>query len=222
MKPSHVLYFLLLTCLICDASTQANDHLDLALQWFHSEYGYFFEPSPIDFTPPSIAEVTVSPSILKYGDPRAEIRAKIRDPSGIRIAYAEVGSRMKLMLDVMRTSQYTGYCGSNLPAGTYRVSIVAMDKAGNAARTEAVTNLTILDPRDLNDNHIEDSLEKRLDKELRVIVLRNDNLSVNVTDRLKLLPVSSMVVPGSKLDELSHLKGVRGIYEDQRLKIQAS
>jgi hypothetical protein len=30
-----------------------------------------------------------------------------------------------------------------------------------------------------------------------------------------------MIVPGSKLDELAHLKGVKGIYENQMLKVQA-
>ena len=69
--------------------------------------------------------------------------------------------------------------------------------------------------------NIEDSLEKQMDKDLRVIVLHDDNLSVHGADRFKILPASSMIIPGSKLDELAHLKGVKGIYEDQKLKVQA-
>ena len=68
----------------------------------------------------------------------------------LKMVYALVGTRMNLMLDLKRTNQYTGYCGSNLPPGSYKVTIVAIDRAGNAARSEASTNLTILDPRDLN------------------------------------------------------------------------
>ncbi|MGD0953775.1 MAG: hypothetical protein ABR985_15535 [Methanotrichaceae archaeon] len=173
-----------------------------------------------DTTPPTILGITVIPSSLKVGDPRAEIQANVYDQNCIKVVYAEVGTRMNLMLDLRRTNQYTGFCGSNLPPGTYRVSIVAVDKVGNAAQAEATTNLTILDPSDLNDDHIEDSLEKKMDKDLRVIVLHDDNLSVHGADRFKILPASSMIVPGSKLDELAHLKGVKGIYEDQKLKVQ--
>ena len=222
MNSSYVLPFLLLACVISGASLQVDSQQDKALQWFHSEYGYFFKPYLNDTTPPTILEVTVTPSYLKVGDPRAEIQASVYDPAGIKIVYAEVGNRMNLMLDLKRSNQYTGYCGSNLPPGTYRVSLVATDKAGNAARSEAVANLTILDPRDLDDDHVEDSLKKQLDKDLRVIVLQDDNLSIHGADRFKILPASSMIVPGSKLDELAHLKGVKGIYEDQKLKVQAS
>jgi hypothetical protein len=219
VNSSYILSFLLMVCLISSAAPQVDDQEDRALQWFHSEYGYFFRPSLTDTTPPSISRVAVAPFNLKVGDPRAEIRADIYDPVGIKIAYAEVGDRINLMLDVMRTNHYIGYCGSNMASGTYKVTIVAIDKDGNAARYEA-TNLTILDPRDLNGNHIEDSLEKQMDKELRVIVLHDSDLKVPGEDRFKIIPGSSMIVPGSKLDELAHFKGVKGIYKDQKLKVQ--
>jgi hypothetical protein len=219
VSSGYILSFLILVCLISCASLQVDCQQDKALQWFHSEYVHFFEPCLNDTTSPTILGVTVNPSFLKVGDPRADIQANVYDPAGVKTVYAEVGNRMNLMLDLRRSNQYTGYCGSNLPPGTYRVSIVAIDSAGNAAQSEAVTNLTILDPRDLNDDHIEDSLKKQLDKDLRVIVLQDDNLSIHGADRFKILPASSMIVPGSKLDELIHLKGVKGIYEDQKLKI---
>jgi hypothetical protein len=221
VKSSYILSFLLLMCLISGATPQFDGQEDRALQWFHSEYGYLFRPNLTDTTPPSISKVAVAPLNLKIGDPRAEIRADIYDPVGIEIAYAEVGDRMNLMLDVTRTNHYIGYCGSNMPSGTYKITIVAIDRSGNAARYEAA-NLTMFDPRDLNGNHIEDSLEKQLDKNLRVIVLHDDNFSVHGADRFKILPGSSMIVPGSKLDELAHFKGVNGIYKDQKLKVQTS
>ncbi len=221
MRSSYVLFFLLLTCLVSSASLQIDSQPDKALQWFHSESSRFFKSNLNDTTPPTILGVTVIPSSLKVGDPRAEIQANVYDQNGIEVVYAEVGTRMNLMLDLKRTNKYTGFCGSNLPLGTYRVSIVAVDKVGNAAQAEATTNLTILDPRDLNDDHIEDSLEKKMDKDLRVIVLHDDNLSVNGADRFKIIPASSIILPGNKLEELAHLKGVKGVYEDQKLKVQA-
>ena len=220
MNSSYILPFLLLVCLISCASLQVDCQQDKALQWFHSECGHFFKPYMNDTTPPNILEVTLKPSSLKVGDPRAEIQANVYDPVGIRMVYALVGNRMNLMLDLKRSNQYTGYCGSNLPPGTYRVSIVAIDSTGNAAQAEAAINLTIRDPS-LNDNHIENSLENQMDKDHRVIVLHDTNLSIPGGDRFKILPASSMIVPGSKLDELAHLKGVEGIYEDQKLKVQA-
>ncbi len=59
-----------------------------------------------------------------------------------------------------------------------------------------------------------------MNKGLRVIVLHEANFIRwrKVQDP----PGSSMIVPGSKLDELAHLKGVKGIYEDQKLKVLAS
>jgi serine protease AprX len=219
VNSSYLLYFLILACLISGAANHVDGQEDKALQWFHSEYGYFFKPNLNDTTLPTIFGVTVVPSSLKVGDPRTEISADIYDPVGIKMAYVEVGDRMNLMLDLQRKNVFTGYCGSNLPPGTYKVTVVAIDKAGNAARTEG-GNLTILDPRDMDGDHVEDSLEKQEDKNLRVIVLHDDNLPG--ADRFQILPASSMIVPGSKLDELAHLKGIKGIYKDQKLKVLAS
>lgn len=219
MNSSCLISFILLACLISGAALHADGQEDKALRWFHSEYDYFFNPNLNDTTLPNIFGANVVPSYLKVGDSRAEINANVYDPAGIKIVYAEVGNRMNLMLDFKRKNEYTGYCGSNLPPGTYKVTIVAIDKAGNAAMNEAA-NLTILDPRDMDGDHIEDSLKKQGDKDLRVIVLHEGDLPG--ADRLKILPASSMIVPGSKLDELAHLKGVKGIYKDQKLKVLAS
>ena len=111
---------------------------------------------------------------MKTGDPRGEINALVHDPSGLEMVYADIGNRMNLMLDLDRDGTYTGYYGSNMPAGTYNVTIIAIDKFGNAARDESKT-ITIRDPRDLNGNGIEDSLEGQKSKDLKVIVIHEDN-----------------------------------------------
>jgi serine protease AprX len=219
VNSSYLLYSLLLACLISGAANHVNGQEDKALQWFYSEYGYFFKPNLNDTTPPTIFDITVLPSFLRVGDPRAEIRAFIYDPVGIKTAYAEVGGRMNLMLDLQRKNEFTGYCGSNLPPGTYRVTVVAIDKAGNAARVEG-GNLTIRDPQDLDGDHVEDALEKQGDKNLRVIVLHDGDIPG--ANKFQILPASSMIISGSKLDELAHLKGIKGVYKDQKLKILAS
>ena len=195
---------------------------DKAIRWFQSEYDNYFKTTQGDDTPPVIYDVSVTPSALKQGELPSEINAFVYDPSGIRLVYAEVGNRMNLMLDLNKDNIFTGYCNSNLPPGTYKVTIVAIDKAGNAARIEA-PSLKIIDPNDLNGNGIEDSLERQKDKDLRVIVLHDGNLSsfgpASKQDGLKILPGSSMTLPGDKLAELSKIKGVKGIYEDQKLKV---
>jgi serine protease AprX len=122
------------------------------------------------------------------------------------------------MLDLDLDRRFTGYCGSNLPAGTYRVTIVAIDKAGNAARDES-GQITILDPKDLNGNRIEDSLEKQGSEEQKVIILHDGNVSGLNADRFKILPGTAMKLPCDKLNEISKIKGVRGIYRDQKLKV---
>ncbi len=217
MNFSSLLSYLVLVCLVSSVALHVNGQEDKALEWFHSEYANFFKPNLNDTTPPTITGATIVPSFLKVGDPVADITANVHDPAGIKTVYALVGNRMNLMVDLTRTGQYTGYCGSNLPPGIYKVTIVAIDRVGNAARAEASTNLTILDPRDLNGNHIEDSLENQMNKSLRVIVLHEGNLSG--AEKFKIIPGSSMIVPGSKLDELAHLKGVKGIYEDKKLRV---
>ena len=138
------------------------------------------------------------------------------------MVYADIASRMNLMLDLNQDGRYTGYCGSNLPPGTYRVSIVAIDKSGNAAKDESAT-LTIRDPNDLNSNGIEDSLEKQGKKDLKVIVLHDGNLSdvAPSEDRLHILPASALTVSGDKLEKIARTDGVKGIYRDQKLKVLA-
>jgi serine protease AprX len=216
-----MLHFLLLACILSPAVLPADAQQDKATRWFQEEVWPLFLSEPNDTTQPRIYGVDVAPSAIKRGDPRAEINAFIYDPAGVEIAYAEVGERMNLMLDLDRDGRYTGYCGSNLFPGTYRVAIVAIDRAGNAARKEAM-NFTVIDPLDLNANHIEDTLERQSSEELRVIVLHEGNLSGPVNDRFKILPASSMTVPGSRLEELSKLRGVKGIYKDQKLKLLGS
>ena len=150
MNLSNVLPYLVLMCLVSSASLHVNGQEDRALEWFHSEYANYFKPNINDTTLPTITGATIVPSFLKVGDPVADITTSVYDPAGIKTVYALVGNRMNLMVDLIRTGQYTGYCGSNLPPGSYKVTIVAIDRAGNAARSEAAINLTVLDPRDLN------------------------------------------------------------------------
>jgi serine protease AprX len=194
-----------------------------ATRWFQQEFPSLMNPSQGDTTVPMIYGVSVSPAVLKCGDPRSEINAFIHDPAGIEMAYADIGNRMNLMLDLDLDNRFTGYCGSNLPAGTYKITIVAIDKAGNAARDES-SQITILDPRDLNGNHIEDSLEKQSqgNEEQKVIILHDGNVSGLAADRFKILPGTAMKLPGDKLSEISKIKGVKGIYMDQKLKVLAS
>ena len=130
---------------------------------------------------------------------------------------------MNLMLDLNHDDRYTGYCGSNLPPGTYNVTIVAIDKSGNAAKDESRT-LTIRDPNDLNGNGIEDSLEKQGARDLKVIVLHDGNLSGVASakqDSISILPGSALTVPADKLEKIAKTDGVKGIYKDQKLRVLA-
>ncbi len=165
--------------------------------------------------------MSVSPSILKTGDPRSEINARVHDPSGLGMVYADIGNRMNLMIDLDRDGTFTGYCGSNMPAGTYNVTIIAVDKFGNAAKDES-KKITIRDPRDLNGNGIEDSLEEQKAIDLKVMCFMRTTLKGYLTG------VGPLWRRGSKSarernDRLSdNLKdrqtdGVRGVYTDQKL-----
>ena len=218
MRLSLAFILLLAGCMISVAADPYSAQpLDKATSWFAREYSTFFKSVENDQTAPSIRSVSVMPSVLKIGDPRSEIDAFVMDPAGIEMVYAEVGNRMNLMLDLNRDDRFTGYCGSNLPPGTYPVTIVAIDKAGNAAREEG-KSIKILDPKDLNSNRIEDSLEEQKGNDLRVIVLHDRNLNLT-SNEFKILPASSMTLSRERLQELSQLKGVEGIYEDKKLKV---
>ena len=224
MNSSSIIYLFLLAALVSSAvAISPADPLDnKATIWFQKEYNNYFKPNANDGTPPVIYAVSVTPTSLKVGDPRSEINAFVYDSAGIEMVYADVGSRMNLMLDLDRNNRFTGYCGSNLAPGTYIVTVVAIDKAGNAAKDESGT-LTIRDPNDLNGNGIEDSLEKQGKKDVRVIVLHDGNLSNSAPakeeETFKILPGSAMTVSGDNLEELAKIKGVKGVYKDQKLKV---
>ncbi len=224
MNSSTILSLILLASLLSSAAFASPGLPDnKATRWFQQEFPSLMNPSIGDTTAPMIYGVSVAPAMLKCGDPRSEINAFIHDPAGIEMAYADIGNRMNLMLDLDLDKKFTGYCGSNLPAGTYKVTIVAIDKAGNAARDES-GQITILDPRDLNGNRIEDSLEKqgKGKEEQKVIILHDGNVSGLAADRFKILPGTAMKLSGDKLSEVSKIKGVKGIYMDQKLKVLAS
>jgi len=204
------------------AMPQYNPLENKATVWFQKEYNNYLRPSSNDSMPPVIYSVSVTPSVLKTGDPRSEINAFVYDSVGLEMVYADVGSRMNLMLDLDKDGRYTGYCGSNLPPGNYKVTIVAIDKAGNAAKDES-RSITIRDPNDLNGNGIEDSLERERARDMKVIVLHDGNLSGVASgqggERLKILPGSAMTVSRDSLEKISKIKGVKGIYKDQKLKV---
>ncbi|MCJ7443840.1 MAG: S8 family peptidase [Methanotrichaceae archaeon] len=222
MNSNTILSLIFFAGLFSCAVNSEGQMEDKATKWFLKEYGSYFKSSSDDNITPRISDVKVSPSMLKSGEPRSEINAFVYDSNGIEIVYAEVGNRMNLMLDLNRDNKYIGYCNSNLPPGKYRVNVVAIDKAGNAAHENNAT-LTILDPKDMNANNIEDSLEKPGSKDLKVIVLHDGSLGNFSTEQnnFGILPGSSLTIPGNKLTELSKLKGVKGIYEDKKLKVLA-
>ena len=190
--------------------------------WFEKEYNNYFKPNADDNIPPVIYGVSVTPSVLKMGDPRSEINAFVHDAGGMEMVYADIGNRMNLMLDLDQDGRYTGYCGSNLPPGIYKVTIVAIDKSGNAAKDESAT-ITILDPKDLNGNGIEDSLEKQGGKDQRVIVLHDGNLSGVASPEQKLQNPAGERHDGIRRQagEDCQDNGVKGIYKDQKLKVLA-
>ena len=220
-------YFILLAGLISYAAAfpvQNALENNKASIWFEKEYNSYFKSNENDGTPPVIYGVSVSPSSLKIGAPRSEINAFVHDTGIIEMVYADIGNRMNLMLDLNQDGRYTGYCGSNLAAATYNVTIVAIDKSGNAAKDESTT-LTIRDPHDLNSNGIEDSLEKLGDQDLKVIVLHDGNLSGVAascpSESFRVLPGSALTVSGDNLEKIAKTDGVKGIYMDQKLKVMA-
>ena len=223
MNSSSFACFILLAGLLSSAAAfpmqNALDNNKASI-WFEKEYDSYFKPNADDGMPPVIYGVSVNPSALKTGAPRSEINAFVHDAGSIEMVYADIGNRMNLMLDLDQDGRYTGYCGSNLPAGVYRVAIVAIDKSGNGAKDESAT-LTIRDPNDLNSNGIEDSLEKQGGKELRVIVLHDGNLSkvAPSKDRSHILQWSALTVSSDKLEKIAKMDGVKGIYKDQKLKV---
>ncbi len=227
MNSSLLLYFVLVACLVSSAAAfpvQNALENNKATIWFQKEYNNYFKPNIDDGMPPSIYGVSVSPSSLKIGSPRSEINAFVYDTGGIEMVYADVGNRMNLMLDLNHDDRYTGYCGSNLPPGTFNVTIIAIDKNGNAAKDES-RKLTIRDPNDLNGNGIEDSLEKQGARDLKVIVLHDGNLTGVASakqDSLSILPGSALTVPADKLEKIARTDGVKGIYKDQKLKVLGS
>lgn len=205
----------------------ASDYTDLltsdrAMRWLRAELPSFIPPGAEDNNSPNILTPRVFPTQMKRGDPGAEITATVTDPSGVSTVYAEVGGRIMLMLDLDGNGRYTGFCGSNVPPGDYNVTVVAVDRAGNAATAPAQV-LRVLDPGDLNANRIEDSLEDLGSEDERVIVLHDGNLTGSVAGSVQrdlgILPASSMVVPGNRITELSKMQGVKGIYKDQKLRI---
>ena len=225
MNSSSFAYFILLAGLLsCAAAFPMQNGLDnnKASIWFEKEYNSYFKPNVDDGMPPVIYGVSISPSALKMGAPRSEINAFVHDAGSIEMVYADIGNRMNLMLDLNQDGRYTGYCGSNLPPGLYKVTIVAIDKSGNAAKDESAT-LTIRDPNDINSNGIEDSLEKQGGKDVKVIVLHDGNLSdvASSEDRFHILPGSALTVSGDKLEKIAKKDGVKGIYKDQKLKVLA-
>ena len=212
----------MLSCAVAFPMKNALDNNKASI-WFEKEYESYFKPNADDGMPPIIYGVSISPSALRIGAPRSEINAFVHDVGSIEMVYADIGNRMNLMLDLDQDGRYTGYCGSNLPPGAYKVTIVAIDKSGNAAKDESVT-LTIRDPNDLNGNGIEDSLEKQGGKDLKVIVLHDGNLSgvASFEDRFHILPWSALTVSGDKLEKIARTDGVKGVYMDQKLKVLAS
>jgi len=192
-----------------------------ASRWFQSEVSPMFKGGSGDKSSPVIYGGSISTPAMRCGDPRSEINAYVFDPSEVRTVYAIVGRRINLMLDLDKDNRYTGYCGSNLPAGIYPVVIIAVDKDGNTAR-KAIGNITIQDPNDVDGDHVEDTLDRVTSEDQKVIVLHDGNLTSETgASSFRVLSGSSLTVPGNKISELAKTKGVRGVYKDQKLKILA-
>jgi len=213
VDPRSPAYFILLACLLSVAAAfpvQNASENNKASIWFEREFNSYFNSSADDGRPPSIMGVSINPSSVRIGSPRSEINAYVHDDGGIDMVYADIGSRMNLMLDLDQNGRYTGYCGSNLAPGRYSVTIVAIDKAGNAAKDESAT-FAISDPYDLNGNGIEDSLEDQGNKAQKVIVLHEGNISDKAlaSNEFRILPVSALTVPSDNLEKIAAHKESR-------------
>ncbi len=234
-RPSPI-FFLALVAIVWTASSGAAISVSLNQQpqevsprWFLQRMDSVLNPDS-DIEPPVILNPHVSPENMKQCDPnvpRVEISAWVRDDVWVDTVYAEVGGRYIPLIDLSRNGRYEGHCSSNLPPGDHEITIVAVDRAGNAARCDDLV-LRILDPLDLNSNRIEDCLEKLDDQDLRVIVLHEENVSLKkedskvqekVEEEFRVLPGTSMVVSRSELENLAKTEGVKGVYEDKKLMI---
>ena len=195
-------------------------------RWFLQRIDAAINPGD-DQEPPVIFNAHISPMIIKRGDPKVRIIAWVKDDVSVDTVYAEVGGRQTPLIDLSRNGRYEGQCSSNLPPGYHSVTIVAVDRAGNAAVYDDLV-LRVLDPLDLNGNRIEDSLEEMGDEDLRVIVLTEENVSLKRDDisfrdkveaEFSVLSGTSMVVRGSELEALAGIEGVKGVYRDQKLSV---
>ncbi|OPX79332.1 MAG: Pyrolysin precursor [Methanosaeta sp. PtaB.Bin039] len=227
----HTAYVLLVAAILlwfaADLPTGAGEAqiYDKASRWFDREVRSFLTIPQSDDLPPTITNARVFPGQLKRGDPVAEITAYVSDPAGISSVHAQVGRKVVLMMDPDGDGKYTGYCGSNIAPGHHNVTIVAVDKTGNIATSSCQMGLNMLDPSDLNGNHIDDSLERLGQVEARVIVLHDRNLTASQAQdqrALGLLPGSAMTLRGDQIAALSKMEGVKGIYKDQRLRVLAA
>ena len=190
--------------------------------WFTGDPGSIHFSEACDLMPPVILGVE-APETVTYGN-LTEINARVRDETGIGSVHAEVGGHFIPMIDIQRNGSYVGYWSPNLSPGNYTITIVAVDRCGNGAKDENQT-VAVFDPRDLNFNRIEDSLECLGPDDLRVIVIHDKNVTQGeeVLGRFRVEPGIlsgfSMVIPGDRLEDLARLKGVVGIYKDQKLQI---
>jgi len=233
--PNHPFLSVALVAIIMTASSGAaisislKEPQDVSPRWFIQRIDSALNPDDDD-EPPVIFNAHISPMIMKQGDPNVagvEISVWVSDDGAVETVYAEVGGRYVPLIDLTQSGRFEGSCSSNLPAGDHKITIVAVDRAGNAAMYGDLV-LKVLDPTDLNSNRIEDSLEERDDRELRVIVLHDENVSLKnqeakvqeeVDEEFKVLSGASMVVPKDELEELAETEGVKGVYEDKKLTI---
>jgi len=199
-----------------------------APRWFLEKLDNVLNPGATDHSPPYMSSAHILPEIMTCGDARSEIYVWAWDDSGIETVYAEVDGHFIPMIALKSDGKYVGHCSSNLPPGKHTVSVVVADRAGNAVRDKSQT-LTILDPRDMNCNGIEDCLEKiereEVQDNLKVIVVHDEDVSLKQQSlglwkaNFKILSGSSMEVSSDRLEDLARMDGIRGVYEDRKLQI---